>query len=322
MIVFGSVPSRRLGRSLGINNIPFKFCTYSCIYCQLGRTSKLQIEREKFYNVKKIFNEVNKKIKELKGKIDYITFVPDGEPTLDINIGKEIEILRKFGYKIAVITNSSLLWREDVRNDILKADLISLKVDAVDKNKWLRINRPFYSLNLGEIMKGIKIFSEVYGGKIITETMLIKGMNDENAHLQKIADFLAEINIAKSYISIPTRPPAERWVKKPDEETINKAYQIFSKKIKNVELLTGYEGNEFFVTKNVKENLLSILAVHPMRKDALTKFLKKAGKNWELIKELINEEEIVEVEYEGKKFYIRKNKNEKFNGSHVFWLGY
>ncbi|HEC76927.1 MAG TPA: radical SAM protein [Thermoplasmatales archaeon] len=322
MIVFGSVPSRRLGRSLGINNIPFKFCTYSCIYCQLGRTSKLQIEREKFYNVKKIFNEVNKKIKELKGKIDYITFVPDGEPTLDINIGKEIEILRKFGYKIAVITNSSLLWREDVRNDILKADLISLKVDAVDKNKWLRINRPSYSLNLGEIMKGIKIFSEVYGGKIITETMLIKGMNDENAHLQKIADFLAEINIAKSYISIPTRPPAERWVKKPDEETINKAYQIFSKKIKNVELLTGYEGNEFFVTKNVKENLLSILAVHPMRKDALTKFLKKAGKNWELIKELIDEEEIVEVEYEGKKFYIRKNKNEKFNGSHVFWLGY
>ena len=111
-IAFGPVPSRRLGQSLGINNIPPKICTYSCIYCQLGRSLKMQIEREEFYHPEEIFKEVENKIREAMGRgepIDYLTFVPDGEPTLDRNLGKEIEFLKQVGIKIAVITNSSLI---------------------------------------------------------------------------------------------------------------------------------------------------------------------------------------------------------------------
>lgn len=132
MHVFGPVPSRRLGRSLGVNNIPFKHCSYSCIYCQLGWTDKLTIERRKFFDRQLIFEEVRRRLEET-GEVDYITFVPDGEPTLDVNLGSEIELLKGLG-RVAVITNSSLLFREDVRADLLKADLVSLKIDAAEEN--------------------------------------------------------------------------------------------------------------------------------------------------------------------------------------------
>jgi len=108
LLTFGPVPSRRLGQSLGINNIPPKICSYSCVYCQVGRTLHMQAERKAFYKPEEILKAVERKVKDAKNKgegIDYLTFVPDGEPTLDINLGKEIELLKQLGIKIAVITN-------------------------------------------------------------------------------------------------------------------------------------------------------------------------------------------------------------------------
>ena len=133
MIAFGPVPSRRLGRSLGINNIPPKVCTYSCIYCQVGRTLDMQVERRSFYNPDDIAAEVREKVEKAKAvgeSIDYLTFVPDGEPTLDANLGREIELLRPLGLKIAVISNGSLITRTDVRDELMQADWVSLKVDS------------------------------------------------------------------------------------------------------------------------------------------------------------------------------------------------
>ena len=130
---FGPVPSRRLGRSLGINNIPAKVCSYACVYCQLGKTLHNQIKRTPFYAVDDLVLSAKMRIEATKEKnetIDYLAFVPDGEPTLDIHLGDEIEALHNFGIKIAVISNASLIWREDVREDLCKADWVSLKVDA------------------------------------------------------------------------------------------------------------------------------------------------------------------------------------------------
>ncbi len=144
MIVFGPVPSRRLGRSVGINNIPPKICSYACVYCQLGRTLKMQIERKAYYNVEDIARQVTEKVEDLKDrgeKINYLTFVSDGVPTLDINLGNEIEALKPLGIKIAVITNSSLIFREDVRRELSKADWVSLKLDAVTDEIWRKIDR-------------------------------------------------------------------------------------------------------------------------------------------------------------------------------------
>jgi len=309
MLAFGPVPSRRLGKSLGINNIPPKICTYSCVYCQLGRTGKMQITRQEFYGIDKIVQSVEKKISEAMKtgeEIDYLAFVPDGEPTLDLNLGKEIKALKRLGIKIAVITNASLIWDKEVRNDLLKADLVSFKVDAVSENIWHRIDRPHRALSLKKILAGIKKFGEKFNGELITETMLIKDVNDDEEEIKKIAEFLSNLKPMKSYISIPIRPPAEEWVKPASEAMINKAYQIFREKNISVEYLIGYEGNAFAFTGDAEEDLLSITSVHPMRKDGVKEFLRKANANWSVVEKLIRENKLIEVEYEGNKFYMRK----------------
>jgi len=310
-LAFGPIPSRRLGRSLGINNIPPKTCTYSCVYCQLGKTSNMLIKRKSFYKPEDILREVEKKVREVFSggeKIDYLTFVPDGEPTLDVNIDKEISLIKRIGIPIAVITNASLLWDSKVREDLLKANLVSLKVDAVSPNLWRRINRPHGSLKLNAILEGIKKFTEIFDGTIISETMLINNIKYDN-ELEKIADFLGKLRkLNKAYIAVPTRPPAEKWVKPAREEIANKAFQIFSDRLgeDRVEYLIGYEGSSFTFTGNVKEDLLSIMAVHPMREDAIIEFLRKADADWQIIEDLMEKDELVELEYKGIKYYMRK----------------
>jgi wyosine [tRNA(Phe)-imidazoG37] synthetase (radical SAM superfamily) len=313
-LAFGPVPSRRLGRSLGVNNIPPKTCSYSCVYCQLGRTSNMLINRQAFYEPEQILTHVKRKINEatLRGeRIDYATFVPDGEPTLDANLGKEISLLKRAGIPIAVITNASLLWREEVREDLLAADFISLKVDAVSLNLWRRINRPHKDLRLDTVLDSIKEFAKSFKGTLVSETMLIDDVNYEG-ELESIANFLGGLaKLDKTYIAIPTRPPAEKWVKPAKEETLNAAFQIFSKKLGSdkVEFLIGYEGNAFAFTGNVKEDLLSITAVHPMREEAAAELLKKANASWQIIDELLRNGELVRLEYEGKIYYMRKLTN-------------
>ncbi|MBC8448427.1 MAG: radical SAM protein [Chloroflexi bacterium] len=309
MIAFGPVPSRRLGRSLGINNIPPKACTYSCVYCQLGRTTRMQVERRAFYPPEEVLKEVRDKVAKARERgeaVDYLTFVPDGEPTLDANLGRAVELLRPLGIPIAVISNASLVWREDVRRDLAKADWVSLKVDSRREAVWRRINRPHRTLQLTAILEGMLEFAEVYPGELVTETMLVEGVNDSGAHLQPVADFLAELRPGRAYLSIPTRPPAEVGVRSPDEEALNQAYQILSKRVERVEYLIGYEGNAFACTGNAPEDLLSITAVHPMREEAVAELLARAGADWPVVHRLIAQGQLVETEYEGRKFYVRK----------------
>jgi len=193
MKIFGPVPSRRLGQSLGINNVKAKTCSYSCVYCQLGRTGQLQLKREIFYDLKELLQQLAeylKKLEKKKEKIDYITFVADGEPTLDLNLGRALERIKEFGIKTAVISNASLITEAEVRKELKSADWVSLKIDAVSESLWKKIDRPHGSLDLAEILKGIKIFSREYRGELATETMLVKKINDQKEELEKIADFI------------------------------------------------------------------------------------------------------------------------------------
>jgi len=309
MIAFGPVPSRRLGQSLGINNIPPKICTYSCIYCQVGRTLNMQVNREEFYKTEEIVKSVEKQVKEAQKRgehIDYLTFVPDGEPTLDCNIGKEIELLKSLRIKIAVITNATLLWREDVRKDLSKTDWVSVKIDAVSPGIWRKVNRPHKALQLDKILEGISKFSNSFDGELATETMLINNVNDKTDEFRKIARFISELKPYKSYLSIPTRPPAEKRVKSASEHSITMAYNIFRDHGIDTEYLIGYEGNAFAFTGNVEEDILSITSVHPIREEGVNELLTKAHADWSQIKKLIHEDKLVEVDYQGKKFYMRK----------------
>jgi wyosine [tRNA(Phe)-imidazoG37] synthetase (radical SAM superfamily) len=307
-IAFGPVPSRRLGMSLGINNIPPKFCSYSCIYCQIGNTDTITTKRSRFYDTESIVNEVKRRIEKttLSGsKIDFLTFVPDGEPTLDYLLGDEIRLLKNTGLKIAVITNSSLLWDPEVRKDLVQADWVSIKVDAVDPGIWRRINRPSPNINLEKIINGIKDFILEFDGFLATETMLVSGVNDTNKALEETSNFLKSLEPDTVYISIPTRPPAVGWVKSPTEETVNQAYQIFSKKLQRVELLTGYEGNLFAYTGNVVDDILRVVSVHPMREEAIKEMLLKSDRGWEVIDDLIARKQLKEVKYQDVKFFMR-----------------
>jgi len=308
-IIYGPVPSRRLGRSLGINNIPPKTCSYSCVYCQLGNTINMQVERETFYEPEEIAQRVKEKINKVTERgepIDYLTFVPDGEPTLDVNLGKEIELLQSLDMKIAVITNASLIWCDDVRQDLEKADWVSLKVDTVSEEIWRRIARPQKSLRLEVILAEMLEFANVFKGELTTESMFIRGVNDGSEEIEKIAGFLAELKPNKAYVAIPTRPPAKRTINAASEQVINMAYQIFSKRLSGVEYLIGYEGNAFAFTGNVEDDLLSITSVHPMREEAVMALLKKADTGWGVVEKLIGDGSLVELEYQGGKFYMRK----------------
>jgi wyosine [tRNA(Phe)-imidazoG37] synthetase (radical SAM superfamily) len=309
MILFGPVPSRRLGRSLGLNNIPPKVCSYSCAYCQVGRTRTLGVQRRRFFDPAEIREQVQNRLRALQTRgerVDYLSFVPDGEPTLDLELGRAIALLRPLAVPVAVISNASLIDRKDVQRDLRQADWISLKVDAVRELSWRRLNRPHRSLRLASILEGMLRFRESFPGRLVTETMLVQGRNDTDEDLGAAAAFLRRLKPALAYLSIPTRPPAERWVKAPDEGTVTKAYQLLGSIGVPAELLTGSEGEEFTVGGNAAEDLLAITAVHPMRRQAVESLLSKSGTRWSVVRALLEQGRLVETEYQGDTFYVRR----------------
>ena len=313
-IVFGPVPSRRLGRSLGINNIPPpKRCSYSCIYCQLGGTEILTVERRRFYDTRVLRKALSEKLSEVnEDDLDYITFVPDGEPTLDRSLSEHVKAIRELSDKpIAILTNSTLISIEDVRRDLMGFDLVSIKLDAVSEEIWRKINRPHPSLNLREILDGVKIFRREFSGKLISETMLIDGVNSERSEIKRIADELSKIDPDKAYIAIPTRPPAENWVKPVDEEKLVESYEIFSESLgrDRVELLIGYEGAGFKIGRDPVRDLLGIATIHPIRLDYAHQILSKSIHDPdELIERLVNSGEMKLVKYRGRNFLVRRRR--------------
>ncbi len=274
----------------------------------------MTVERQAFFEPEDILKEVKRKLgraAQRNEETDYLTLVPDGEPTLDINLGKTIRLLRQTNIPVAVLTNASLVWRGDVKKDLMDADLVCLKADAVSKDLWTTINRPHKDLKLDVVLEGMTQFARQFKGTIISETMLIDGLSygDE---LEKIADFLKKLEtLDKAYISIPTRPPTEKWVRPAKKKTVSDAFRIFSKRlgVKRVERVTGYEGDSFTFLGKVEEDLLSITAVHPMRKEAVVEFLRKANADWHVIERLLEENRLTELEYKGKKYYQRRGGN-------------
>ncbi|MFW6035165.1 MAG: radical SAM protein [Halothermotrichaceae bacterium] len=309
MHIFGPVPSRRLGKSLGVSIIPPKYCSYSCIYCQLGVTQNMQIEPIEIKKLKLIKDKVKHKIKVLRTrgeKIDYLTFVADGEPTLAFELGELIDTFKDYGVKIAVITNASLLWKDKVKNDLQKADWISLKCDSVVGSTWKKINRPYGQLDLNRIQEGMIEFAGEYQGILATETMLLKDMNDKKNEIEQISQFVKKLAPEISYLSIPTRPPAEGYAVSPSPEFINLAFNIFKRANIKVEYLIGYEGNEFASTGDIVEDVLSISAVHPLKEEAVDELINKCEGSWSDIDRLVFDKKLFEVEYENSKYYIRQ----------------
>lgn len=308
MISFGPVPSRRLGKSLGINNIPSrKACSYACIYCQVGNTYKHSFKRMPFYSPDVLFSEVKKHLDALKDddRPNYLTLVSNGEPTLDINLGAAICKLKELGFPIAIITNASLLTDPVVRDELCLANWVSVKVDAGNEMVWKAINRPCVGLLFDEHLDGISKFASQFKGTLATETLLVNGVNDSPELVQQTASIVEMINPAVAYISIPTRPPTVQSVLAPSELTVNNAFHIFKDRGLNVELLLGFEGTDFGNTGNIIEDIVNISTVHPIREDAMLELLKKNGADSSIINELIQVKYIKKVQYKSDTYYIR-----------------
>ena len=309
MLAYGPVPSRRLGRSLGINNIPFKHCSYACVYCQLGYTLDRRLARRAFYAPEEILEAVAEKVAAAADKgerIDYLTFVPDGEPTLDINLGNTARMLRRFKIPVAILTNGSLLQRADVRKDLQAFDWVSLKVDAATEECWKKVDRPSPELDFREHLQGLSRFGKVFRNHLCTETMLIEGYNDTPAEWEKIGQILGELDPLVAYIGIPTRPPALPGVQGPREEVLAGAYETLPRFCRRVELLTGYEGDALSRTGDPRVDLWSITMVHPVREEAALKFLSVLGKPGETLSEMVEQGKLKRVLWKGIAYYIGK----------------
>jgi wyosine [tRNA(Phe)-imidazoG37] synthetase (radical SAM superfamily) len=240
MFAYGPVPSRRLGLSLGVSPIPQKTCSYNCIYCQLGQTGRVQVRRESFYPKEDILSDIENAVNS--ANIDYITFIGDGEPTLCKDLGWLIgKCKEKWQIPVAVITNGSLFFMEDVRQDLKNSDVVLPSLDAGNEEIYSTINRPHGSIGFEEMLQGQIEFRKDYSGEIWLEVMLVKDVNDSDKSLIEINDAIKQVKPDRIYISVPTRPPAKSGVRPPEPGRIIRAHEIFGTTLD----LTDYEYGEF-----------------------------------------------------------------------------
>lgn len=235
--VFGPVPSRRLGVSLGVDLVTPKSCNMNCIFCECGATKQLTLKRERFKNPEEIKEEIAEVLKKIKP--DYITFSGSGEPTLSKDIGDIIDWIKEHtDVKVCVITNSLLLDDSKLVEELKKADLIIPTLNSVDNMIFKKINRPSVDSDVSQLMGGLRNLSEKYSGDIFIETFIIEGLNDSIEHTEKMAKFLKNLKFTKLQLNSLDRPGTESWVKPASQETLKRVkeeYEHFG--IKNVEII-------------------------------------------------------------------------------------
>lgn len=207
--VYGPVPSRRLGYSLGVDLLPFKACSLDCIYCQLGSAGRTTCERGTFFDKETILEQIKSAV--ASGRvIDTITFSGSGEPTLSGLIGELIRDIKSLtAIPVTVLTNSTLLTRPEVRAELLAADRVVPSLDAVNQDVFENVNRPHPTLRIEEIIEGLKAFRSEFKGEIWLEIMLVKGVNDGLSHIRRLRDVIAELQPDRVQLNTVVRPPAE-----------------------------------------------------------------------------------------------------------------
>lgn len=271
--VFGPVPSRRLGQSLGIDPIPLKTCNWNCVYCQLGRTIPLSNERREFFPAEDILAEVQSALgNHSQGEIDWVTLVGSGETTLYSRLGWLIQEVKAItDLPIAVITNGALLVLPEVRQDLLRADAVMPTLDAGTADLYRQINRPHPGATLARLVEGLIAFRKEYTGHLWVEVMLVRGLNDSRPALQDIAAILRQIAPDEVHINLPTRPPVETWVEPPDEPAIQMAVALLGNIARVIRPVQGtFDLNS---DEDITNAILNIITRHPMRQAELEQAL-------------------------------------------------
>jgi wyosine [tRNA(Phe)-imidazoG37] synthetase (radical SAM superfamily) len=273
--VFGPVPSRRLGQSLGIDPVPLKTCNWNCIYCQLGRTIPLKNVRGEFYRREDILAETEQALaSHAPGEIDWVTFVGSGETTLHASIGWLIRQVKSLTHlPVAVITNGSLLYLPEVRRELSLADAVLPSLDAGNIKLYRKINRPPPELSFKRLVDGLVAFRKEYHGKLWVEVMLVRGLNDTEAALHEIATLLRSIQPDEVHILQPDRPPVETWVQPSDEEGLVRTRAILGDIARVIHPSSGFF--DLSGTESLIDSIVGIIIRHPMREDELMQTLER-----------------------------------------------
>ncbi len=271
--VFGPVPSRRLGQSLGIDTIPLKTCNWNCVYCQLGRTVPLTNERREYIPREEILGEVEEALAAHQpDEIDWITFVGSGEPTLHSGMGWLIRrVQARTDKPVAVITNGALLYLPEVREELSEADAVLPTLDAGNAALYRKINRPHPDITFERHVDGLINFRKQYHGKLWVEVMLVRDLNDTEQALTELAAALKRISPDEVHILLPTRPPVETWVQPPDEEGLLRARAILGNVASVIHSASGTFDLSGFTS--LVDAVVSIVTRHPMREDELVQTL-------------------------------------------------
>jgi wyosine [tRNA(Phe)-imidazoG37] synthetase (radical SAM superfamily) len=303
--VFGPVPSRRLGQSLGIDPVPLKTCNWNCVYCQLGRSVPLTNERGEYFPREEIVAEVEQALAAHKpGEIDWVTFIGSGETTLHAGIGWMIRQVKSLTeLPVAVITNGSLLYLPEVREELMVADAVLPTLDAGTADVYRRINRPHPEITFDHLVDGYVAFRKEYAGKLWVEVMLVQGLNDTPEALWDMARVLQQIGPDAVHITLPTRPPAETWVQPPHEESLMQAIAILG----NIaEVVHPAEGTfDLGGYDNIMDAVIGIITRHPMRQEELERALDRwsPGQVSQTLEELLSSGRAQVVERYGVRFW-------------------
>ena len=303
--VFGPVPSRRLGQSLGIDPIPLKTCNWNCVYCQLGRTRPLRNERKYYFPPEEILIQVRKALEGHEpGEINWITLVGSGETTLYSGIGwliREVKGITEL--PVAVITNGSLLYLPEVREELSLADAVLPSLDAGNAKLYRKINCSHPECTFKRLIEGMVHFQKGYQGKLWVEVMLVRGLNDTENTLREIATQLRRIQPDEVHIVQPTRPPVETWVQPPDEEGLLRAQAILGDIAVVVQPASG--NFDLSGAESLVDAVIGVITRHPMRESELVETLKRwaPGKVFETLKELEKSGKAQIVERYGVRFW-------------------
>lgn len=260
--LYGPVPSRRLGYSLGVDLLPFKTCSLNCVYCQLGRTQKTTARRVKFFSEKQILEEVKEFLKT-GARVDFITFSGSGEPTLNKSIGRLIRKIKKMtGVPVAVLTNSTLLSRPAVRKELAAADVVVPSLDAASQKVFEKVNRPHPSLRAEKIVDGLIRFRRQFKGQLWLEILLVKGINDSPAQLKKLKAAAEKIEPDKIHLNTVVRPPAENRALPLSPEEMQTIKEFFGERAEVVASFRKKEQDK--APENIAQAILSIVRRRPV----------------------------------------------------------
>ena len=303
--VFGPVPTRRLGMSLGIDPVPLKTCNFSCIYCQLGRTPRMTMKRRPFFGVTDIVGELATALaRHQPGDIDWITLVGSGETTLCSRLGSLLYFVKTLSdLPVAVITNGSLLHLARVRADLADADAVLPSLDAGTEELFRGINRPHGDLRFADYVDGLVEFRKSYSGKLWVEVMLVGGVNDSTTALNDIAAVLERVEPDEIHLSTPIRPPAESWVRLPNTDGLDRAETILGRVAKVLRPVVT-DGDPK-IEGDLVEGILRVVSRHPLQEIELHRMLNRwvRGRVDETIAALVESDRLQVVKRLGRRFW-------------------